>query len=104
MLTMTSKDASGPGRVGWMSRHRKHEALLYTQRGEELNLVLRSLGFTATTPSVWCDAVLAAGEACLAIYPALEEIPTRYLSNGSASADIASSSGASISWLTAWAV
>jgi transposase-like protein len=49
-----------------MSRQRKRDAVLRLMRGEDLELVSRSLGVTAATLSGWRDAFLAAGEASLA--------------------------------------
>jgi len=48
-----------------MSRMRKTAAVLRLLRGEDLELVSRSLGVTAATLSGWRDAFLAAGEAAL---------------------------------------
>jgi transposase-like protein len=48
-----------------MSRLRKTAAVLRLLRGEDLELVSRSLGVTAATLSGWRDAFLAAGEAAL---------------------------------------
>jgi transposase len=48
-----------------MSRQRKTAAVLRLLRGEELELISRSLGVTAATLTVWRDAFLAAGEAAL---------------------------------------
>ena len=59
----------GLGRGGRMSRPRKREAVLRLLRGEDLELVSRSLGVTAATLSSWRDAFLAAGEASLATRP-----------------------------------
>ena len=63
MTTETTADAAGLGRGGRMSRQRKREAVLRLLRGEELELVSRSLGVTAATLSGWREAFLAAGEA-----------------------------------------
>jgi transposase len=52
-----------------MSRQRKRDAVLRLLRGEDLELVSRSLGVTAATLSSWRDAFLAAGEASLATRP-----------------------------------
>ena len=60
----------GLGRGGRMSRQRKREAVLGLLRGEDLELVSRSLGVTAATLSGWRDGFLAAGEAALASRPA----------------------------------
>ena len=46
-----------------MSRLRKTATVLRLLRGEDLELVSRSLGVTAATPSGWRDAFLSAGEA-----------------------------------------
>ena len=56
---------AAPGRGGRMSRQRKTSAVLRLLRGEDLELVSRSLGVTAATLSGWRDAFLAAGEAAL---------------------------------------
>jgi transposase-like protein len=48
-----------------MSRQRKTAAVLRLLRGEDLDLVSRSLGVTAATLSDWRTAFLAAGEAAL---------------------------------------
>jgi transposase len=69
MTTQTTADAAGLGRGGRMSRQRKREAVLRLLRGEELELVSRSLGVTAATLSGWREAFLAAGEASLATRP-----------------------------------
>jgi len=52
-----------------MSRQRKREAVLRLLRGEDLELVSRSLGVTAATLSGWRDAFLAGGETSLATRP-----------------------------------
>ena len=57
--------AAAPGRGGRMSRQRKTGAVLRLLRGEDLELVSRSLGVTAATRTAWRDAFLAAGEAAL---------------------------------------
>ena len=56
---------AAPGRGGRMSRLRKTSAVLRLLRGEDLELVSRSLGVTVATLSGWRDAVRAAGEAAL---------------------------------------
>jgi len=66
--------AVGPGRGGRMSRQRKREAVLRLLRGEDLELVSRSLGVTAATLSGWREAFLAAGEASLATRPVDGEV------------------------------
>jgi transposase-like protein len=53
-----------------MSRRRKRDAVLRLLRGEDLDVVSRSLGVTAATLSGWRDAFLAAGEASLTSRPA----------------------------------
>ena len=68
--TTADADAVGLGRGGRMSRQRKREAVLRLLRGEDLELVSRSLGVTAATLSGWREAFLAAGEASLATRPA----------------------------------
>jgi len=52
-----------------MSRPRKREAVLRLLRGEDLELVSRSLGVTAATLTSWRDDFLAGGEAVLAAKP-----------------------------------
>jgi len=52
-----------------MSRQRKTAAVLRLLRGEDLELVSRSLGVTAATLTGWRDAFLAAGEAALTTQP-----------------------------------
>ena len=69
-MTAEAKEASGPGRAGRMSRQRKRDAVLRLLRGEDLEMVSRSLGVTAATLTAWRDAFLAAGEASLASRPA----------------------------------
>lgn len=49
-----------------MSRQRKTAAVLRLLRGEDLEMVSRSLGVTAATLAAWRDAFLVAGEAALA--------------------------------------
>src|SRR5690242_2287761 len=61
--------AAAPGRGGRMSRQRKTAAVLRLLRGEDLEMVSRSLGVTAATLTKWRDAFLAAGEAALASRP-----------------------------------
>ena len=48
-----------------MSRQRKAAAVMRLLRGEDLELMSRSLGVTAATLSAWREAFLAAGEAAL---------------------------------------
>jgi transposase len=69
-MTTETTGAAGPGRGGRMSRQRKRDAVLRLLRGEDLEMVSRSLGVTAATLSGWRDAFLAAGEASLASRPA----------------------------------
>jgi transposase-like protein len=52
-----------------MSRQRKTAAVLRLLRGEDLEMVSRSLGVTAATLSDWRDAFLTAGEAALTTRP-----------------------------------
>ena len=52
-----------------MSRPRKRDAVLRLLRGEDLEMVSRSLGVTAATLSGWRDAFLVAGEASLTSRP-----------------------------------
>ncbi len=59
-------EAVGLGRGGRMSRQRKRDAVLRLLRGEDLELVSRSLGVTAARLSQWRDEFLAAGEAAMA--------------------------------------
>ena len=56
-----------------MSRQRKMAAVLRLLRGEDLEIVSRSLGVTAATLSAWREAFLAAGEAALATKPTTGE-------------------------------
>ena len=65
--------SASPGRGGRMSRQRKTAAVLRLLRGEDLELVSRSLGVTAATLTAWRDAFLAAGEAALTTKPAAGE-------------------------------
>ena len=65
--------AAAHGRGGRMSRRRKTAAVLGLLRGEDLELVSRSLGVTAATLSSWRDAFLAAGEAALTTKPTTGE-------------------------------
>jgi transposase len=64
---------AAPGRGGRMSRQRKTAAVLRLLRGEDLEIVSRSLGVTAATLSTWRDAFLAAGEAALSAKPSSGE-------------------------------
>ena len=64
---------AAPGRGGRMSRQRKTAAVLRLLRGEDLEIVSRSLGVTAATLSTWRDAFLAAGEAALTAKPSSGE-------------------------------
>jgi transposase len=52
-----------------MSRQRKRDAVVRLLRGEDLELVSRSLRVTAATLSGWRDTFLAGGEASLATRP-----------------------------------
>ena len=72
-MTTETTGAAGSGRGGRMSRQRKRDAVLRLLRGEDLEMVSRSLGVTAATLSGWRDAFLAAGEASLASRPAAGE-------------------------------
>lgn len=65
--------AAAPGRGGRMSRQRKTVAVLRLLRGEDLELVSRSLGVTAATLTNWRDSFLAAGEAALTTKPTTGE-------------------------------
>src|SRR5437762_4641238 len=60
---------AAPGRGGRMSRQRKTAAVLRLLRGEDLEMVSRSLGVTAATLTTWRDDFLAADEAMLANRP-----------------------------------
>ena len=64
---------AAPGRGGRMSRQRKTAAVLRLLRGEDLELVSRSLGVTAATLTASRDAFLAAGEAALMTKPVAGE-------------------------------
>jgi transposase len=70
-VTMTDGTMGDPGlgHGGRMSRQRKREAVLRLLRGEDLELVSRSLGVTAATLSGWRDDFLTGGEAALASRP-----------------------------------
>ena len=68
-MTDGTMDSPGLGRGGRMSRPRKRDAVLRLLRGEDLELVSRSLGVTAATLTNWRDDFLAAGEAALATKP-----------------------------------
>ena len=68
--TETASGVAGPGRGGRMSRRRKRDAVLRLLRGDDLEIVSRSLGVTAATLTAWRDAFLAAGEASLTSRPA----------------------------------
>jgi len=52
-----------------MSRQRKRDAVLRLLRGEDLEMVSRSLGVTAATLTSSRDSFLAGGEAVLASRP-----------------------------------
>src|SRR5208337_4667309 len=65
--------AASPGCGGRRSRQRKTTAVLRLLRGEDPELVSRSLGVTAATLTAWRDAFLAAGEAALATKSAAGE-------------------------------
>ena len=68
-MTDNTTHEPGLGRGGRMSRPRKREAVLRLLRGEDLELVSRSLGVTAATLTSWRDDFLAGGEAALASKP-----------------------------------
>jgi hypothetical protein len=68
-MTTQQMDDVGVGRGGRMSRQRKRDAMLRLLRGEDLDMVSRSLGVTAATLSDWRDAFLGGGEASLATKP-----------------------------------
>jgi len=65
----SNEGSPGLGRGGRMSRQRKMAAVLRLLRGDDLELVSRSLGVTAATLSDWRDEFLAGGEAALASKP-----------------------------------
>src|SRR5271163_2664295 len=65
--------AAAPGRGGRMSRQRKAAAVLRLLRGDDLELVSRSLGVTAATLTAWRGAFLSAGEAALTTKPTTGE-------------------------------
>lgn len=67
--TTTAIEAVGPGRGGRMSRQRKRDVVLRLLRGEDLEVLSRTLGVTAATLSGWRDTFLSAGEASLASRP-----------------------------------
>ena len=69
-MTAETKQASGLGRGGRMSRQRNWDAVLRLLRGEDLETASRSLGVTAAALTGWRDPFLAAGEAGLATRPA----------------------------------
>src|SRR3954467_13090989 len=71
--TTADTDAVGLGRGGRMSRQRKTMAVLRLLRGEDLELISRSLGVTAATLTGWRDALLAPGEAAPTPKPATGE-------------------------------
>ena len=80
MTTEASSGGVALGRGGRLSRQRKREAVLRLLRGEDLEIVSRSLGVTAATLSGWQQAFLAAGEASLATRPTSgEEIESERL-------------------------
>jgi transposase-like protein len=68
-VVLSNEGNLGLGRGGRMSRQRKTAAVLRLLRGEDLELVSRSLGVTAATLSGWRDEFLAGGEAALATKP-----------------------------------
>jgi transposase len=68
-MTTQQMDTMGAGRGGRMLRQRKREAVLGLLRGEDLEMVSRSLGVTAATLSGWRDAFFEGGEASLASRP-----------------------------------
>ncbi len=69
MMAAETTGAAGPGRGGRLSRQRKRDAVLRLLRGEDLEMVSRSLGVTAAALTAWRDAFLAGGEANLATRP-----------------------------------
>jgi transposase len=77
--------AAALGRGGRMSRQRKTAAVLRLLRGEDLEMVSRSLGVTAATLSGWREAFVAAGEAALSTKPVSgEELASERLKPSSA--------------------
>jgi BioD-like phosphotransacetylase family protein len=57
------------GQGGRMTLRRKTEAVMRLLRGEDLELVSRSLGVTAATLTKWRESFLRAGEAALKVRP-----------------------------------
>src|SRR5881398_3316750 len=74
--------AAAPGRGGRMSRQRKTAAVLRLLRGEDLEMVSRSLGVTAAMLTTWRDGFLAAGEAMLASRPRARFAPREDRNSG----------------------
>ena len=66
-VVLSNEGNLGLGRGGRMSRQRKTAAVLRLLRGEDLELVSRSLGVPAATLSGWRDEFLAGGEAAAAL-------------------------------------
>ena len=58
-----------------MSARRKQDAVLRLLRGEDVELVSRTLGVTAAELSSWRDQFLAGGEASLKSRPADDGMP-----------------------------
>jgi hypothetical protein len=56
---------AGPGRGGRMSRQRKRDAVLRLLRGEDLEIVSRSLGVTAATLTAWRGNVVPSALGCV---------------------------------------
>ena len=67
------ESGAAAGHGGRMSRQRKTAAVLRLLRGEDLELVSRSLGVTAARLTAWRDAFLVAGEAALATKAVTDE-------------------------------
>lgn len=68
---MTELDNGGGavGAGGRMTLRRKTEAVLRLLRGEDLELVSRSVGVTAAVLTKWRESFLRAGEASLRVRP-----------------------------------
>lgn len=57
------------GKGGRMTMRKKKDAVMRLLRGEDLELVTRSLGVTAATLTKWREAFLRAGETALKVRP-----------------------------------
>ena len=72
-MTTQQMDTVGAVHGGRMSRQRKRDAVLRLLRGEDLDMISRSLGVTAATLSGWRNAFLDGGEALATKAPNGEE-------------------------------